>query len=151
MAGASIRSVCDFSALNEAASDEDVSSIISVPTDTRTRGVSGDRNMAADKSSRGKSTKGKEKSSSTTASLRKSTKLSDLEKLESKIVDQMTSKFESMDAKFDKLFSMFSVQRSDLVLRRSETNVDSGTSGARRPQITATERNGTSVCVSVFN
>ena len=147
MAGASIRAVCDFSALNEAASDEDVSSIISVPTDTGTRGVSGDSNMAADKGSGGKSTKGKEKSSSTTASLRKSAKFSDLDKLESKIVDQMTSKFESMDGKFDKLFSMFSiepVQRSDSVLRRSETNVDSGTSGARRPQITATERNDTS-------
>ena len=94
MAGASIRAVCDFSALNEAASDEDVSSKISVPTDTGTRGVSGDSNMAADKGSGGKSTKEKEKSSSTTASLRKSAKLSDLDKLESTIVDQMTLKFE---------------------------------------------------------
>ena len=100
--------------------------------------------MAADKGSGGKSTKGKEKSSSTTAFLRKSAKLSDLDKLESKIVDEMTSKFESMDGKFDKLFSMFSVQRSDSVLRRSETNVDSGTSEAHRPQTTATGRNDTS-------
>ena len=59
--------------------------------------------------------------------------MSDLEKIESKIVDQMTSKFESFHGKFDRFLSLFSAQNSDSVLRRSGNNVDSGTSGERRP------------------
>lgn len=38
-----------------------------------------------------------------------------------------------MDGKFYKLLSLSSAQNSDTVLRRSENNVDSGTSGERRP------------------
>ena len=101
--------------------------------------------MAAEKNNESKTTKGKEKSSSvssTPASLRKTAKLSDLEKLESKIVDQIISKFESFDSKFDILLSLFSAQNSDSVLLRSENNVDSGTSGERRPLNTG--RNDTS-------
>lgn len=146
MASASLRSACDLSALNEVASDEDVSSIISNPTDTGTRATSAV--MAAEKSKDGKTSntsKGKEKSSSTSgssSSSKKTAKLSDLEKLESKIVDQMTSKFESFDGKFDRLFSLFSAQNSDSGSRRSDNNVDSGTSGERRPL--NSERNDTS-------
>lgn len=145
MASASLRSACDLSALNEVGSDEDVSSIIS--TDNGPRATSGV--MAAEKKSKdGKASntsKGKEKSSTTSSSsssARKAAKLSDLEKLESKIVDQMTSKFESFDGKFDRLFSLFSAQNSDSGARRSDNNVDSGTSGERRPL--NTERNDTS-------
>ena len=62
MANASLRSVCDFLALNEAVSDEDVSSIIVNPTDICTRATSG--GMAAEKNNESKTSKGKEKSSS---------------------------------------------------------------------------------------
>ena len=143
MANASLRSVCDFSTLNEAGSDEDVSSIIVNPTDICTRTTSG--GMADEKNNGSKSSKAKEKSSSVSsspASSRKTAKLSDLEKLESKIVDQMTSKFESFEGTFDRLLSLFSTQNSDSVLRRSENNVDSDTSGERRPLNTG--RNDTS-------
>ena len=112
------------------------------PTESSTRGTSGV--LAGDKDNERKASKGKEKSSSTsstTSSSRKSAKLSDLEKLESKIVNQ-TSKFESMDGRCDRLFSLFSAKNSDSVLRRSENNVDSGTSGERRPLNTG--RNDTS-------
>ena len=138
-----LRGVCDFSALNEVGSDEDISSIFSNPTDSSTRGTSG--LMADDKGNESKASKGKEtasSTSSTTSSSRKSAKLSNLEKLESKTVNQMTSKFESMDCRFDRLFSLFSAQNSDSVLRWSENNVDSGTSGERRPLNTG--RNDTS-------
>lgn len=132
MTQASVRSVSEFSALNVAGSDEDISSEIGVAVDTR--GTSG---MAAE--SKKQTSKGKEKSS-VSNSRSKSAKLSDLQGLEDKLVGEINSKFENLDGKFERLLGFFSSNnQSDTVQRGSVLNVDSNTSGVCRPQTTNTD------------
>ena len=74
------------------------------------------------------STKPKVKSTSARG---KSAKLSDLQSLESKLVGEIESRFQSFDSKFDILMGALS---TDSVQRRSSNSLtDSGTSGTRRP------------------
>ena len=120
-------------AINEVVSDDDISSEVSVPVFTRsTTSTSGlCRNMASETPGKGKlssSTKPKEKSSSARG---KSAKLSDLQSLESKLVGEIESRFQSFDSKFDILMGALS---TDSVQRRSSNSLtDSGTLGTRRP------------------
>ena len=61
----------------------------------------------------------------------KSAKLSDLQSLESKLVSEIESRFQSLDSKFDMLMGALS---TDYVQRRSRDSLtESGTSGTRRP------------------
>ena len=101
MAMAKSSLVEERAAINEVVSDDDISSEVSVPVFTRgTTSTSGlCRNMASETPGKGKlssSTKPKEKSTSTRG---KSAKLSDLQSLESKLVGEIESRFQSFDSK----------------------------------------------------
>ncbi|MCG7878005.1 MAG: hypothetical protein N0C90_16985, partial [Candidatus Thiodiazotropha endolucinida] len=122
--------LCAISALNTTVSDEDISSEISVPVSTRATSGSTSGKHGSQKSS---SSKGKEKSSTARS---KSAKFSDLQDLESKLVGEIDKRLQSFDSNFDRIFGALSTLQSDSVQRRSSENLDSGTSGARRPEET---------------
>ena len=132
MAMAKSSLVEERAAIIEVVSD-DISSEVSVPVFTRgTISTSGlCRNMASETPGKGKlssSTKPKEKSTSARG---KSAKLSDLQSLESKLVGEIESRFQSFDSKFDILMGALS---TDSVQRRSSDSLtDSGTLGTCRP------------------
>ena len=133
MAMAKSSLVEERAAINEVVSDDDISSEVSVPVFTRgTTSISGlCRNMASETPGKGKlssSTKPKEKSTSARG---KSAKLSELQSLESKLVGEIESRFQSFDSKFDILMGgLF----TDSVQRRSrDVLTDSSTLGTRRP------------------
>lgn len=160
MTQASIGKTVEFSALNEAESGEEIEEISSEFSnsviDSTPRATSG-KNVATRKSGNEKSTSSKAKDSS--SSSRKTAKMTDLKCLETKLVGEINSRFESMDGKFAKLFEVLETNNMDSVQRRSNShsiNMDSGTSGARRPPAetpanpdTAREEIETGNCINV--
>ena len=136
MTQASIAKTAEFTALNEAESGEEIEEISSEfsisANDSTTRGTSG-KNMAAKKVGNEKSSSAKSKESS--SSSRRTAKMTDLKSLESKLVGEMNTRFESLDGKFARLFEVLDSNKTDSVQRGSNSprNMDSGTLGARRP------------------
>ena len=101
MTQASIAKTAEFTALNEAESGEDIEEILSefsiLANEFTTRGTSG-KNMATKKVGNEKSLSSKAKESSSSSC--RMVKMTDLKSLESKIVGEMNTRFESLDGKF---------------------------------------------------
>ena len=130
MTQASIAKTAEFTALNELESGEEIEEISA--NDSTTGGTSG-KKMGAKKVGYEKSSSAESKESS--SSSRRMVKMTDLKSLESKLVGEMNTRFESLDGKFAGLFEVLDSDKTDPVQRRSNPHksMDSGTLGARRP------------------
>ena len=105
-------------------SDEDNSSIRSLPVSHVTNTTSSKGKLKKDVKSKGKT--------STSTSSRTSAKLDDLSRLEDKLSEKIEDRFSSLDGKFEKLFGMLTSKGTDL--RGPQTEVENSTTGACIPQ-----------------
>ena len=141
MANNFVDSMNEFTVPISAISDDDVSSVFSGAIDacTDTRATSG-RSAAAEKNTETSKGNMKSKEKGKMSSSRKSAKFSDLQNLEEKLVGEINARFSSFDNKFERLLGALSVDSTNAYDRQGRSSVcflDSGTSGARRPNETA--------------
>ena len=137
MANNFVDSMNEFTVPISAISDDDVWSVFSGAVDacTDTRATSG-RSAAAEKNTETLKGNMKSKEKGKMSSSRKSAKFSDLQNLEEKLVGEINARFSSFDNKFESFLGALSVDSTNAYDRQGRSSVcflDSGTSGARRP------------------
>ena len=141
MANNILDSMNEFTVPISAISYDDVSSVFSGAVDacTDTHATSG-RSAAAERNTETQKVSMKSKEKGKVSNSRKSAKFSDLQNLEEKLVGEINARFMSFDSKFERLLGALSVDSTNVYDRHGRSSdciLDSGTSGARRPNETA--------------